>query len=60
MFTVDHARDFAREHLRSMRMGVAPRNLKREDEAKPVTLRQVADAFFAARSLDAAPPCMRN
>ncbi|GGW30223.1 hypothetical protein GCM10011452_18570 [Gemmobacter lanyuensis] len=47
VFTVDQARDVAREHLRSMRMGIDPREVKREDEAKAVTLRQVADAFFA-------------
>ena len=47
VFTVDQARDVARERLRSMRMGIDPRNVKREDEAKAVTLRQVADAFFA-------------
>jgi integrase len=47
VFTVDQARDVAREHLRSMRMGIDPRDVRREDEAKSVTLRQVADAFFA-------------
>ena len=47
VFTVDQARDIARERLRDMRMGIDPRNLKRQDEAKAVTLRQVADAFFA-------------
>lgn len=47
VFTVDQAREVAREHLRSMRMGIDPREVKREDEAKAVTLRQVADAFFA-------------
>ncbi len=47
VFTVDQVREVAREHLRSMRMGIDPRDSKREDEAKAVTLRQVADAFFA-------------
>lgn len=47
VFTVDQARDIARERLRSMRMGIDPRTVKREDEARAVTLRQVADAFFA-------------
>lgn len=47
VFTVDQAREVAREHLRSMRMGIDPRDVKREDEAKSVTLRQVADAFFS-------------
>lgn len=47
VFTVDQARDVAREHLRSMRMGIDPRNLKRQEEAAQITLRQVADAYFA-------------
>ena len=47
VFTVDQARDVAREHLRSMRMGVDPRDVKRKDEAMEITLRQVANAFFA-------------
>lgn len=47
VFTTDQARDVAREHLRSMRMGIDPRDVKCEDEAKAVTLRQVADASFA-------------
>lgn len=47
VFTVDQAREVAREHLRSMRMGIDPREVKRKDEALAITLRQVADAFFA-------------
>jgi integrase len=47
VFTVDQAREVAREHLRSMRMGIDPRDSKREDEAKAVTLSQVSEAFFA-------------
>jgi integrase len=47
VFTADQARDVAREHLRSMRMGTDPRDVKRKDEAMEITLRQVADAFFA-------------
>lgn len=47
VFTVDQARDVAREHLRTMRMGVDPRELKKQDEALKVTLREVADAYFA-------------
>ena len=46
VFTVDQARDVAREHLRTMRMGNDPRALKKQDEAMKVTLRQVADAYF--------------
>lgn len=47
VFTVDQARDVAREHLRSMRMGIDPRDVRRQDAAASVTLRQVADAYFA-------------
>lgn len=47
VFTVDQARDVAREHLRAMRMGKDPRDLKKQDEAMKVTLRDVADAYFA-------------
>lgn len=47
VFTVDQARDSAREHLRAMRMGTDPREMKRIDQAMKVTLREVADAYFA-------------
>jgi integrase len=47
VFTVDQARDVAREHLRSMRMGTDPRDSKRQDGVMKMTLRQVADAYFA-------------
>jgi len=46
VFTVDQARDMAREHLRTMRMGGDPRAIKKQDEAMAVTLRQVANAYF--------------
>lgn len=46
VFTVDQARDIAREHLRTMRKGGDPRAIKKQDEAMKVTLRQVADAYF--------------
>lgn len=46
VFTVDQARDVAREHLRNMRMGTDPRELKKQDVAMKVTLREVADAYF--------------
>lgn len=46
VFTVDQARDVAREHLRTMRMGLDPRDLKRQDEAMKVTLQQVCDAYL--------------
>ena len=45
VFTVDQARAVAREHLRTMRMGLDPRDLKRRDEALKVTLQQVCDAY---------------
>lgn len=45
LFTVDQARNVAREHLRSMRMGVDPRAARRADEAANVTLQQVCDAY---------------
>jgi integrase len=47
VFTPDQAREAAKEHLRSMGLGVDPREVKRQDEAMRVTLRQVADAYFA-------------
>lgn len=47
VFTVDQARDAAREYLRSMRLGVDPRDAKREAQAAKVTLRDVADAYMA-------------
>ena len=47
VFTVDQARDVAREHLRSMRMGVDPRDVRRQNEARQITLRNLADAYFA-------------
>lgn len=46
VFTVDQARNVAREHLRTMRMGTDPREAKKQDAAMQVTLRQVADAYF--------------
>ncbi|MES3043730.1 tyrosine-type recombinase/integrase [Sphingomonas faeni] len=46
VFTVDQARDMAREHLRTMRKGGDPRANKKQDKAMKVTLRQVADAYF--------------
>jgi integrase len=46
VFTVEQARDVAREHLRTMRMGGDPRDLKKQDEAMKVTLREVADVYF--------------
>lgn len=47
VFTVDQARDVAREHLRTMRMGTDPRDLKRQDEAMQVTLGQVCEQYVS-------------
>ncbi|NTT85739.1 tyrosine-type recombinase/integrase [Tabrizicola fusiformis] len=54
VFTVDQARDVAREHLRSMRMGVDPREVKKQQEAERqqkvtegVTLKQVYDSYVS-------------
>lgn len=47
VFTVDQARDVAREHLRTMRLGTDPRDLKRQDEAMAVTLGQVCTSYVS-------------
>lgn len=47
VFTVDQARDEAREHLRAMRKGIDPRAARKADEAAKVTLQQVCDAYVA-------------
>lgn len=47
VFTVDQARDAAKEHLRAMRLGIDPREARRIDLAMKVTLREVADAYLA-------------
>ena len=47
VFTVEQARDVAREHLRSMRMGIDPRDVRKQEDAMAITLRQVANAYFA-------------
>jgi integrase len=51
VFTVDQARGAAREHLRSMRLGVDPRDTRKQAQAISVTLRQVADAYQRDRPL---------
>ena len=45
VFTVDQAREQAREHLRMMRRGLDPRDLRKQDAALAITLRTVADAY---------------
>lgn len=47
VFTVDQAREEAREHLRAMRKGTDPRDARKADEAMRVTLQQVIDAISA-------------
>jgi integrase len=51
VFTVNQARDVAREHLRSMRMGIDPRAVAKRNAAKRVTLRDAADAYKRDRPL---------
>jgi len=45
VFTVDQARDVAREHLRSMRLGVDPRAARKAEEVARISLEQVALAY---------------
>lgn len=47
LFTEDQARRKAQSILQQMRDGTDPRDVKKQEEAMAVTLRQVADAFFA-------------
>lgn len=51
VFTVDQARDAAREHLRSMRMGVDPREAGKQEAVAKVTLQQVVEAYLRDRPL---------
>jgi len=46
VFTVDQAREEAREHLRSMRKGIDPRKQRKEQEALTVTLAATLDAYL--------------
>lgn len=47
VFTVEQAREVAREHLRSMRMGVDPGAVKKQQEAEGVTLKQAYDSYVS-------------
>ncbi len=47
VFTVEQARDLAREHLRNMRKGIDPRELKKQDAALKVTLGEVCTAYVS-------------
>ena len=51
VFTADQAREAAREHLRSMRLGIDPRTVAKERAAETVSLRDVADAYKRDRPL---------
>lgn len=51
VFTVDQARDVAREHLRSMRMGVDPRTANQRAGALRRTLREAATDYTRDRPL---------
>jgi integrase len=46
-YTEDQARKKAQSILQQMRDGIDPRAAKKADEAAKITLRQVADAYFA-------------
>jgi integrase len=45
-YTEDQARKRAQKLLQDMRDGIDPRNAKKTDEAKRITLREVADAYL--------------
>lgn len=47
IFTVDQARNVAREHLRTMRLGDDPRELKKQQATLRITLQQVCDDYVA-------------
>jgi integrase len=47
LFTEDQARTKAQSILQQMRDGIDPHDVKRQDEAMKVTLRTVADSYFA-------------
>ncbi|WP_299616996.1 integrase family protein [Pelagibius sp.] len=46
VFTADQARAQAREHLRDMRMGLDPRDLRAQEEALRVTLQEVCESYL--------------
>ena len=53
VFTVEQAREAAREHLRNMRLGVDPREISKQAKAIGVTLRQVTNDYLRDRTLKA-------
>ena len=46
VFEPDQARDVAREHLRTMRLGIDPREARKEEQVAKITLREVATAYL--------------
>jgi integrase len=46
VFTPDQAREVAKEHLRSMRLGIDPRLAMKADAAMKTTLQQVCDQYL--------------
>lgn len=53
VFTVEQARKAGRQYLLDMENGIDPRDVRRQEEAKSITLREVADAYFADKPLKA-------
>lgn len=51
VFSVDQARDAAREILRTMRQGVDPRQARKAEAAAKITLREIADGYKMDRPL---------
>lgn len=47
LYAEDKARPLAQRALQTMRDGIDPRDAKKQEEAAKVTLKQVADAYFA-------------
>lgn len=47
VFTAEQARQLAREHLRNLRLGLDPRDLRREDETMRVTLGEVCETYVS-------------
>lgn len=52
-WTVEQARKVGRKYLLDMENGIDPRDVRRQEEAKSITLREVADAYFADKPLKA-------
>ena len=53
VFAPDQARDIAREHLRTMRMGTSPTAQAKAHALMSITLREVCDSYIKDRSLKA-------